>query len=177
MPAPVPLSRSDLDRALFDGEISNLRLIHAAIGTSPVLLIALAALFAVLTPTRPEAGAAPLLSLVALALTAVCWPLSALLPARLLAARAARGSALELIAGLRTARIVRLALLEAPALLGGLALLVGALAGGLPARPLLWANALPYLGLLGYVATRFPSRPALLDEAERALTGRSFAPA
>ena len=70
----------------------------------------------------------------------------------------------DLLPGVQTARLLRLALLEAPALVGGVVLLLAALDGSLRTQPLLGLNALPAIALAAFAWRTWPRRDALVEE-------------
>ncbi len=62
------------------------------------------------------------------------------------------------LALMRTAMILRLAMLEGPALFGLVICLLGAMNGFLHTHPLYWVNAASALYFIGYVVQTFPNR-------------------
>lgn len=62
----------------------------------------------------------------------------------------------------RTAYILRLAILEAPAMLGLVVCLLATMNGALASRPALWLNALPAALLVAFSLATFPTRDRLL---------------
>jgi hypothetical protein len=62
------------------------------------------------------------------------------------------------LALMRTAMILRLAMLEGPALFGLVVCLLGAINGFLHTHPLYWVNAASALYFIGYVVQTFPNR-------------------
>ncbi len=148
--------RQTLRQALPAQRLQTLRLIHAVLTLTPLLLAAVAL---VLAHQPASAGAAPrteLGSMLLLATAAVAigsYAAAKLLPdlmlrpetlaQRIPAGLDAAGWAGWAANQYQTLLIIRLALVEAPALMGAVVLFVAAPGGGLEAEPLLWMALVP----------------------------------
>lgn len=162
----APFSTAALAEAFDERRLLPLRILHLAIPLGALLLPAVALLVAADPPQGSEAPGLPLLlSGVTAALALGAWAVAFRVHNALLA-RAVAGAerAADLLPGVQTARVLRLALLEAPALLGGVVLLLAALDGSLRTQPLLGLNALPAFALAAFAGTTWPRRDALVEE-------------
>ena len=72
-------------------------------------------------------------------------------------------AALRIIAMVRQASILRLALLEAPAFLGLAIVLIARVTGNMEPVPVYWFNALSAVFLFGFIAFTFPTREKIAD--------------
>lgn len=166
MSGRAPFSMTALAEAFDERQLLPLRIVHLAIPLGALLLPALALAVASDPPQGSVApGLARSLSIVTLAVTLAAWVAAFHLHGVLLGrAVAGAGSARDLLPGVQTARVVRLALLEAPALVGGVILLFAALDGSLSSEPLLLLNALPAGALAVFAGTSWPRGAALVEE-------------
>ena len=125
-------------------------------------------LVVMLLAIRPQTMGTPtparmltLFSLVHGAMAVGTWSLAPLLQTALLArARPESGAGVgtAALAAIRSAGLLRLALLEGTALFGLVVCLLAALGGALREQPLYWLNALSALAFLAYAALSFPTR-------------------
>lgn len=177
MIARPPFSALDLAAVFAEPRLRALRILHLAM---PAGVLAFVAVSLAIAFDPPQGSAAPgmpiLLSAVTAALTAGAWVAAFRVHSVLLA----RGVATarkpdELLPAVQKARIVRLALLEAPALFGGLALLLAALDGSLRSQPLLVLNALPAAGFAAFSWATRPRSEALVEEIAAVERDRTFA--
>lgn len=174
--------RADFEAVLETRQLRVDALLQGALTAAPLLFSAVA--IQVGQAARGEGGAAALvwvgkLGVLHLALAAALWLLSPLAEALLFREKALRkaaarrlpenpvhapGPAGQCLALLRSARILRLAMYEAPALLGGLVLFLAAREGLLAAYPFLWVNAASAFALVARSLTSWPTRGRVLDE-------------
>lgn len=179
-----PVSLPEFQQAVQGGTVRALQLIYAAIAGGVLLFACVVAWLAVAESSGE--GAAPgqveliqWMSLGHLVLAAAGFSLvGGVYDRMLIVARlektpatpvaATQGKAVEqaarvepYLAVLRTAEIVRLAMLEAVALFGLVVLLLAALQGVLQAEPVYWLNLLSTLFLLLFVALNFPTAERL----------------
>lgn len=148
-------------------ELRALQVVQTAL-MGGVIIFGLVVVLLAMRP--PAAGAAAIPQRVLVLLSAVhavialgIWALAPIVQGLLLARlRAQAGPNAALIAGaLRSALILRLALLEGPALFGLVICLLAATSGALRATPLYWLNALSALAFLAYGVLRFPTMERL----------------
>jgi hypothetical protein len=148
-----------------DAEVRGLQVLQVALGLGPVffwVVIGVLAQAPAATNATP-AGSDPLQLIVLLSavhafMAPTQWFLGTMLHGRALKAN-------PTFAGLRQATIVRLALFEAPALLGGVVCLLAVQMRVAGAAPWVWVNAASTLLLVGLVVGTFPSR----ERVERTL--------
>lgn len=142
-------------------ELKGMQTISAALPAG-VLLFLLVVVMVSLRQPAPAPGATPdldtarLLSLVHAALALGAYSLTPVLYRMRFAqgAEDAEGA----LATIRGALILRLAMLEAPALFGVIVCLLSAKTGALAAQPLFWLNGITALIFLVFAATGFPTR-------------------
>jgi len=158
------VSEADFQRVLTPENIRIFQVIFAAIG-SGVLLFAVVVIFLGMMSTA-EAAAADLslvrtLTFVHVLLLLMVIPAGRLLYARMLAQDGPPITANQCMTRIRTAEIVRLALLEGVALLGLVVCLIGGLNGVLAAHPLYWLNIISSIVLLAFVSQNLPNADRL----------------
>lgn len=142
-----------------DADVRGLQVLQLALGAGPVLFwVVIGVLAQAPRPAQPEAPASDPLQLIVL-LSAVHafmaptqWFLGTLLHGRALA------SAQPPMQRLRQATIIRLAMFEAPALLGAVVCLLAVQLDVAGRAPWVWFNAASTLMLLGLVVGTFPAR-------------------
>jgi hypothetical protein len=172
--------RQTLRQALPAQRLQTLRLIHAVLTLTPVLLAAVALLLAHQSTATGAAPRTELGSMLLLATAAVAigsYAAAGLLPALLLKPETLAN---RIPAGLDAAGwagwaanqyqvllLIRLSLLEAPAIMGAVALFVAAPGGGLEAEPLLWLALLPIAIHLVAGWSLRPAEQRLLDWFEQ----------
>lgn len=166
MKAGDPTRKQAFRAALGDADLKALQAIQAALMTGVLLF----GLVVVLLAIRPQSiGAAlptpaatlTLLSLVHGVMALGAWAAAFLLHGALLRSASAGAGApagAESLAALRKATLVRLALLEGPALFGLVICLLAALGGTLRETPVYWLNAASALAFLAFAALSFPTR-------------------
>ncbi len=167
-------SKQAIRHALGDAELKALQAIQAALVTGVLLF----GLVVVVLAIRPQSiGAAPptpaatltLLSLVHGVMALGAWAAAFLLHGALLRSAGAGAGAPDgalSLAALRKATLVRLALLEGPALFGLVVCLLAALGGTLREAPIYGLNAVSALAFLAFAALSFPTR----ERVESSLT-------
>lgn len=74
-----------------------------------------------------------------------------------------------IFARIRTAAIVRLAMLESTAVLGLVTCMLGVQVGTMDAQPLYWLNSISTLVLIVSAIVNFPTRESLANQVQRAL--------
>ncbi|MBM4117619.1 hypothetical protein FJ251_07705 [bacterium] len=153
------------------GELRALQIVQVAL-MGGVLLFGLVVVLIAMRP--PAAGAAPiaqrvlvLLSAVHAVIALIVWSLAPLLQGLLVARLGAQLGTAGGVGALRGALIVRLALLEGPALFGLVICLIAATGGALRATPLYWLNALSAVAFVGYGVLSFPTAERLEALADR----------
>lgn len=169
-------SLRDVEEALDRGQLRQMGLVHTLLGVGPTIFLAVIVVLHLLgrEPDGSDPGILPILGMVHGAMLVTLIPLSLLLPALVLrrlgaAARTPSGADVAPAAfvnvwlrSLSAVLIVRMALLEGPALFGNVVLLMAVLGGHVDAQPLYWLNAgTTGLLLLVTVAT-FPTRERVL---------------
>ncbi len=164
MNAGDPTRKQAFRQALGPNELRAMQAIQAALMAGVLLF----SLVVVLLAIRPQAAALAtppatltLLSLVHGAMAIGIWSLAPMLQTALLArARPESGAseAAAALAAIRSAGLLRLALLEGPALFGLVTCLLAARGGALREQPLYWLNALSAGAFLAYAALSFPTR-------------------
>jgi len=161
-----PTRKQAFRGALGDVELRAMQVVQVALMAGVLFFGLVVAVLAI----RPQTvGAAPptpaatlsLLSLVHGAMALGAWAVAFLLHGALLrraVADEAAGTGADALAALRKAMLVRLALLEGPALFGLVVCLLAALGGALRATPIYWLNALSALAFLAIAVLSFPTR-------------------
>jgi len=146
-------------------ELRALQVVQTAL-MGGVFLFGLVVVLLAMRP--PAANAEPIAPRVLILLSAthavialIAWSLAPLLQGLLVARLGARLSSAAGVGTLRGALIVRLAVLEGPALFGLVICLIAATGGALRATPLYWLNALSAVAFLGYGVLSFPTAERL----------------
>ena len=159
------VSLDDFRAALTPGEIRILQLICAALALSTVMML-FVFIIVIQVNEGPDPVAADLsfiqiMTLVALLLTVSLLPLSGVVANRILRGGGPPATAHEAVGRIRTALILRAALLEGAALFGLVVFLLAGLRGVLQQEPIYWANLFPWILFVGFVALTFPTRDRL----------------
>lgn len=171
------VSLDDFRRVATPGAVRVLQLIHLALlGTVSMFTFGVVLVHYMYAPAAAadaeEVALIRVLSLgVLMMATAVYGTVMHLYPRVLLRARPpdagpdtpASDPAAWSLARIRTAEILRLALLEAPALFGLAVCILAGFNGVLQAHPVYWLNALPAVVLIAYATLNFPSLDRLID--------------
>ena len=144
------------------GELRALQILQIALMSGVSLFAAVVVALSVvarpgLTGDALPAATLRTLSIVHVALAAFAWGLDPLLQSLMLR-QGAPGPTLGPLAALRQATLTRLALLEAPAILGLVICLLAQRGGVIAAQPLYWLNALSAVAFVAYGALSFPTQ-------------------
>jgi hypothetical protein len=175
-----PINLNENVRALDGPRLRVLQVIPPAVAAA--VLIACAAAVGLHATRAADAPAATyddltlisLLSLVHLVLAATAWGLAFLLYHRLLVRPSDTTPTVDgCLASIRTATIVRLSILEAPALFGALICIIASQRGVLDAEPFYWLNLASAAGLLAAVVLTFPTRDRITVLLTGMLGGRT----
>ncbi|MCP4548794.1 MAG: hypothetical protein GY835_20230 [bacterium] len=169
---------ADIATQLKDGDVNALRIIYLSLATGVLLFLGVAVFLSWQGRNEsvppPDSPLIPL-SLITVAMLLVCWvsafwvfdagfrPGKLGNRLRLSAEINSRGTAEPSVTFLRGALLVRLAMLEAPALLGLVNIIRWITDGALRAQPLYWLNALPALLFIAFVIMTFPTRESLVE--------------
>lgn len=176
MQALVHIDPVEFQRALTSQVMLPLQVIHGAVAGS-VIVFAAAVVF-VASTTTPPADPQSVASLDLLMMIHGLVAVGCYLSARMIFDRQLRKTyepssvqtgtgvspeegAAHALQLLRTAVIIRLALIEAPAVIGLVICLVAALQGVLTDYPRYWINAVPAIILIFFVAATFPTSDRL----------------
>ncbi len=150
------------ERQVTDEEVRALGVLQAALGAGPLMFWAVIVAMSQVPELQgkaPEPGQVQLVTLLSAVhafMCLSCWTLGVLLFQRTLATEVpARGG---LMARLRAATILRLALFEGPALLGAVTCFLALQFGAARELPLVWLNAISTFVLLFMVVGTFPTR-------------------
>ncbi len=173
---PSTLTARELGDALTDDEVRGITMIQLALAGGVVMFGAVIVFLAMTSDHAPDdAGPLNIICLVAGLLFLSCAGVGQVLfglmltPDRLPAAEGPARAAAA-VDKLKVAIIVRLALLEGPALLGLVAALLAINAGRLPAEPVYALTALPALAFVAFAAVTMPTRERLLNVLTRRFT-------
>lgn len=173
----------DADLAALDATLdrsrSRMAVVHLALTLGPVAFLGVVVyLWSVTTPgdQPPKRELLDLLSLVHAGLLLTLVPLGLLVLPKILLGRAVRGAsgahfALRVATAVEGACILRMALVEGPALFGTVVVLLAVLQGALQEQPLYWANTASTAVLLVASVLAFPTRGRLSAMVRRALSG------
>lgn len=162
------LTVADIHLSLSGAYIKSLQVFHFAFAMG-VLAFFFVVLFAYLqNPAAPNAGDTSLMDLLTFAhlvYALVAYGGSVLVHRTIVSRALADGvrmySAERALAGLRTASVVRLAIMEAVAFFGLVALFLSIQTGTLQANPFYWVNLFSTVVLFAFVGWSFPSRERL----------------
>jgi hypothetical protein len=171
------VSLDDFRRVATPEAVRVLQLIHLAfLGTVSMLTFGVVLVHYMYAPeAAADAEAVGLIRMLSLGVlmmaTAIYGTVMHLYPRILLRARPADAApatpasdpATWFLVRIRTAEILRLALLEAPALFGLVVCVLAAFNGVLHAHPVYWLNALPAVVLIAYATLNFPTLDRLVD--------------
>lgn len=151
--------------ALTPGEVRTLQIIYAALALGAVMIFLAFTLVILLTgapqPAAADVSFIQVMTLVALLLTVSLLPLSGVIANRVLRGGGPPATPDEAVSRIRTALILRAALLEGPALFGLVVYMLAGLRGVLQQEAIYWANLFPWILFVGFVALTFPTRDRL----------------
>jgi hypothetical protein len=169
----------DSRKALTDSDVKTLQVVAATMGLGVLtfVVVVVGLYLGPMSERRADGlGILPVLTIVSMAVFLACLPLSAILGRTLVSRALATASGEDLpvrgVQALRTATVVRLALLEAAAILGVMVCLLGTLTGALRNAPLYWVNLLPAAVFLMILMLTFPGRARLEQAVEDGLRNR-----
>lgn len=152
-------------------ELRALQVVQAALMGGVFFFGLVVVLFAIRPPAASATPIAPRVLLLLSALHAAgalgAWAVAPFLQGLLLARLGARMGAVGTVGALRSALVLRLALLEGPALFGLVICLLAGISGALRATPLYWLNALSAVAFIGYGVLSFPTVERLEALGER----------
>jgi hypothetical protein len=176
------VSQKDFEATLLPGDVRMLQIAQIVLAMG---IVVFAVVVVVLPTTRaPQAGEpdfqmAQVLSLVTAILTVTSWALAAFIPGVFLSPRRLEkavdrpfcgrdGQPIDSPAGkcvalIRSVWVMRLTVLEAPALLGLITCLLAASNGAINAQPIYALNGTPAALFLVFAAATFPTRQRLID--------------
>jgi hypothetical protein len=157
----------ELEAALTPQEVQQFQIVQMAMGSGIALFLGIVLFLHSGRVFRPEATAegavltVRILTAVHVLFTMSCWSLASFLYPRLSRLEAEQ-DAQAAVARLKSATIVRLALMEAPAVLGIVTVLLAGMFGVLEAHPAFWANLATAVAFFVFVVKSFPGRDRLL---------------
>ncbi len=170
MATPV-LTGSQFRQALPDAQVRAIQIIHLALGAGILMFSAIAVvLHTIMEVAQPEPGSDGMLRNLTIASTVfflVALPTSKLIYESFFRKKLDSQSPSgemgvdEVMGKIRTAFIVRSAILEAAAFLGLIACLIAIFTGWLQQQPLYWVNLLPAAAFVAFTAATVPSRDRL----------------
>ena len=177
MPGSI-LSDGEIASAMTPTYLRPLGIIHVAISTAPVFFAA-AIVFVMLTmppvvATPSDASLIDILSMLNLVVLASAWFVGSFIFQKLLASGISSEiagndrtmKAEVILASLKSAMIVRLAMLEGSAVFSLTVCLLGVMRGVLPEESIYWFNLVPIAVLIGYSVSNFPSSGKILSILE-----------
>jgi hypothetical protein len=162
-----PSRKQALREAIRSGELRALQILQLALMSGVTLFAAVVVALSIVARPAMTGQALPastlrLMVLVHVAVAILAWGLGPLLQSIVHRQTDAAGAAGPLT-GLRQGTMTRLALLEAPAILGLVICLLAQKGGVLRAQPLYWLNALSAAAFVVYGALSFPTQARVED--------------
>lgn len=184
------LNLEDFEAAIDSGQQLRMQQgIHVAIGLGPIVFAVIIGFVYSRTAAQPpdpdSIGLLRFVSLVHIAVAFICWTASFIVPGVILSVRrldAAIGQPMVAARGLTRpitdpyeilltlmlqAHIVRIALLEGPALFGLVVCLVGTVQGQIQTHPVYWFNTGSTVVLALLLAITYPTRDKLVETFRR----------
>lgn len=157
--------KEQVSNAIDNNVVLGMRVIFGSflLGVYAFLLVALIVYFGQKSDSHfviPIESNSTLITYLALGSMILAIPLSGPLFKRFLKTDRAQ-EPISIVANIRSAILVRLALFEVSALLAATAILVAALDGYLIGNPLLWINLIPVAYFTLHIITNFPSKSSI----------------
>lgn len=168
MNTPQKPSLEAFSDALQDQDIRTIQIIHIALAMGVLLFtVVVFVLFLTVSSESEPAGSELiwLLTILQLVVAGSIYFVARIVFKRQLAAVAASGTkdSLGYVGSIRTAMIVRLALLEGAALYGLVVCMLAVLNGAMNANPVYWINLAGVVAMLLFVSWNFPTRESIVE--------------
>ncbi len=174
------ISTADFESALSTGNVSQMAILQAALGMGVTLFGLVIVVLYLTQAATPDEGAVEVLQVLSLAHLALLVGaivggrflfdaqfsdrnLERAAPGKASGSEVAQNPATRALMHMRTAIILRLGLLEAPALFGLVVCFLTVINGLAPSHPIFLLNGLSAIGFVGFVVQTLPTRDRLLQ--------------